>query len=317
MTAFQKADTGAIGIVEVTSRRMSFKGTKFEQLEEKIKKDVNRRKKKVPSEAGEKSTGSSSKELKKRKVSASKGTDIEQRSVKKEKKSGSGDRAELPPEAENEYNNNRTVYVSGLSFGCSDDDVRDFFSSSGEVLNIRLPKWHDTGRLRGYGHVEFNTAEAASNALERSGEYIKDRYVNIDRPLNPRLLSVDPSSTSSSSSSGDAGDEPRKERVAGCRTIFVKNLPYDCTEAELVEAFRVYGPIAKTRFACWEHTKNSKGFAYIDFKREDSAEISVKKSGSIVMKSRKIMVDYETGAPKGGYKGDKSTSKTKKTGKNK
>lgn len=213
----------------------AFKGTRFEKLENKILNDINRRKKKPttaprPSESQPKAPPS-----KKRKAPEEDG-DEEQQSSKRDKKSSnlsstsskSSKKVIAPkaiaPEDENEFNNNRTVYVSGLSFTCIEEDVRNFFRSSGEVVNIRLPKWHDSGRLRGYGHVEFKTAEGASKALERSGEYLLDRYLNIDRPMNPRTLSA---GSSSSSITEDAVEAP-KEKIAGCRTIFVKNLPYEC-----------------------------------------------------------------------------------------
>jgi hypothetical protein len=47
----------------------------------------------------------------------------------------------------------RTVYIEGLPFDASEDDVRGFFKDeSGKQLRIvqlRLVRWHDTGRLRG------------------------------------------------------------------------------------------------------------------------------------------------------------------------
>ena len=52
-----------------------------------------------------------------------------------------------------------------------------------------------------------------------------------------------------------------------------------------------------------------KGFGYIDFSKEDSAEIAVKKSGKITVKNRIVSVDFETGQPKGSFK-DGSAKRT-------
>ena len=38
------------------------------------------------------------------------------------------------------------------------------------VTLYRLPKWQDSNRLRGYGHVEFPTADLAAKALEMDGK---------------------------------------------------------------------------------------------------------------------------------------------------
>jgi nucleolin len=91
-------------------------------------------------------------------------------------------------------------------------------------------------------------------------------------------------------------------RPAGCRSVFVKNIPYDTTEADMTQAFMVCGPITNVRLAVWGNTKQLKGFGYVDFKREDSAEIAVKKSGQLAVKGRPVIIDFETGAPKKSFK---------------
>ena len=57
--------------------------------------------------------------------------------------------------------------------------------------------------------------------------------------------------------------------------------------------------------AVWGHTNQLKGFGYVDFKSEESAEIAVKKSLSsegIAVKGRPTICDFETGQPKGSFK---------------
>lgn len=74
-------------------------------------------------------------------------------------------------------------------------------------------------------------------------------------------------------------DQPQSKplsRPVGCKTVFVKNLPYTATEAQIRETFQVCGPITTVRLATWVHTQTPKGFGYIEFKREDSAEIAGK-----------------------------------------
>lgn len=70
----------------------------------------------------------------------------------------------------NQFNNDRTVYIEGLPYNASEDDIREFFSSVGSIVAVRLPRWHDSGRLRGYGHVEFEDRTQATKALELDGE---------------------------------------------------------------------------------------------------------------------------------------------------
>lgn len=86
------------------------------------------------------------------------------------------------------------------------------------------------------------------------------RYVKVERPQAPRALQQ------------KTGADVL--RPAGCRTVFVKNLPYEITEDDIIEVFRVCGPVSNVRLAVWGHTNQLKGFGYVEFKREDSAEIA-------------------------------------------
>lgn len=72
----------------------------------------------------------------------------------------------------NEFCNDRTVYIEGLPYAATEADVTAFFESCGHVESVRLPRWQDSGRLRGYGHVQFSTAAAAKRAItELDGGY--------------------------------------------------------------------------------------------------------------------------------------------------
>ena len=67
--------------------------------------------------------------------------------------------------------NYNLIYIQiGLPFEATEEDVTGFFDSlKDQILSIRLPRWHDSGRLRGYGHVEFSNEEAAQSALNLNG----------------------------------------------------------------------------------------------------------------------------------------------------
>lgn len=64
----------------------------------------------------------------------------------------------------------KTVYIEGLPYDSTESDIKTFFESCGDIQSVRLPKWHDSGRLRGYGHVQFHTAECVQKALDLDGE---------------------------------------------------------------------------------------------------------------------------------------------------
>jgi len=195
-----------------------------------------------------------------------------------------------PVAEESDLYNGRTVYIEGLPFTATEEDITAFFDSSGcgAIKQMRLPRWQDSGRLKGNGHVEFLSAECVEKALKMNGKYMHQRYVKVERPLPPKT--AQPTATKADITV-----------PAGCKTVFVKNLPYDVEESDVEEYFKVFGPVTSVRLARWGHTNQLKGFGYVGFKRPDSAEICVKKSklnNAVVFKGRVILCDFETGAPK-------------------
>ena len=73
-----------------------------------------------------------------------------------------------------------TVFVGNLSYQTTEDDLRDFFKSCGEVKDVRLAKDHMDGRPKGFAHVEFMSSDDVSQALKLSGEDLNGRDVKVD-----------------------------------------------------------------------------------------------------------------------------------------
>lgn len=79
----------------------------------------------------------------------------------------------IPEEAQ------RTIFVSGLSYETTEEDIREFFSQSGAMDKVNLPKYQDSNRNIGYCHITFETREEAEGALKLDGEYLGKRYLKI------------------------------------------------------------------------------------------------------------------------------------------
>lgn len=190
-----------------------------------------------------------------------------------------------------------TVYVEGIPFTCSQEEVKDFFVSNGceDVLQLRLPTWQDSGRLRGYGHVVFDTVKSRNKALkELNGKHLKNRYLNIQEPKDRGNSSLPDS------------NKPRPQ-PEGCRTVFVRNMPYQgIDENDVEEVFRSCGKIVQGGIRLTRNyvTKELKGFGYIEFKNPEGAFAAVQRAskGGIVIKGRTCHVDYDEGKMKGSFR---------------
>lgn len=81
------------------------------------------------------------------------------------------------------------LYVGGITWGTTDEMLKEAFSQAGEVTSAQVMIDRETGRSRGFGFVEMATEEAAQAAIamwhdqELDGRVIT---VNEARPKEPR-----------------------------------------------------------------------------------------------------------------------------------
>lgn len=196
-----------------------------------------------------------------------------------------------------------TVYLEGLPYSSSEDDIRELFIGCGEILAIRAPRYQDSGRLMGYAHVDFGTKAEATKALGKNGQHVGGRYIKIAvaKPVGAGADSLMAFS--------------ERPRPKGCSTLFVKGLPYECEEDAVKAAFARFGAVTSVRLARWNHTSRLKGFGYVSFEHGFSAEAAIKayrdglgagaggkKGEPVTVGGRTVHLDYETGAPKGSFK---------------
>lgn len=81
------------------------------------------------------------------------------------------------------------LFVGGLPFATTDDDLADLFSAHGTVATATVIKDRDTGRSKGFGFVEFENddeGKAAEKALNGSDVGGRSITVNEARPREDR-----------------------------------------------------------------------------------------------------------------------------------
>jgi cold-inducible RNA-binding protein len=81
------------------------------------------------------------------------------------------------------------LYVGNLPFDTTEDDLRELFSSDGEVRDVSLVTDRDTGRSRGFGFVEFANDDDGRKAIDRlNGSDMGGRQLTVNeaRPRTQR-----------------------------------------------------------------------------------------------------------------------------------
>ncbi|KAG6623468.1 31 kda chloroplastic [Phytophthora cinnamomi] len=187
-----------------------------------------------------------------------------------------------------------TVYVEGIPYRANEGDLVTHFSSCGTVREVRMPRYQDSGKPRGYAHVVFDDEAALNKALKLDGQYLFNRYLSIRRAEAPRAVEM---------ALKEKSQNTNKKAVKGCRTVFIKQLPYEVEEDTIREALASCGTITSIRLPIWNHTKKLKGFGYVEFSSEDEALAAARRSGmKIGDRMVLISLDAAGSAPKASFR---------------
>lgn len=79
--------------------------------------------------------------------------------------------------------------------------------------------------------------------------------------------------------------------------IYVGNLPYNITDADLRETFAPFGEVSSVQLITDKFTGESKGFGFVEMNSNSQADAAIKALNGTAMKGRNITVNQAK--PKG------------------
>lgn len=83
----------------------------------------------------------------------------------------------------------QNLFIGSLAYATTDDTLKAFFETIGEVNSARVVTDRDTGRSKGFGFVEFaNEANNQKAVDELNGKELDGRAINVSlaRPKEDR-----------------------------------------------------------------------------------------------------------------------------------
>jgi RNA recognition motif-containing protein len=83
----------------------------------------------------------------------------------------------------------KKIYVGNISFKATEDDIRELFSTVGEVESVKIITDAQTGQSKGFGFVEMSSGEDANKAISNlNGKTFLDRTLSVAeaKPQQPR-----------------------------------------------------------------------------------------------------------------------------------
>ena len=79
----------------------------------------------------------------------------------------------------------KQIYAGNLSYQMTDETLRDLFSQHGEVSSVKIIRYPDSGKSKGFGFIEMTNDDEADNAIQKlNGTDVLGRSirVNVARP---------------------------------------------------------------------------------------------------------------------------------------
>ncbi|KAL7582840.1 hypothetical protein Lser_V15G44282 [Lactuca serriola] len=152
------------------------------------------------------------------------------------------------------------IYVGGIPYYSTVDDIRSFFEHCGSITEIDCLKFPETGKFNGIAMISFRTEAASKRALALDGS-----------DMGGLSLKVQPYKATRDKRVSDFAPA----MLEGYNRIYVGNLSWDMTEDELKKFFSDCS-ISSIRLGKDKETGEFKGFAHVDFSDSLSLTMALK-----------------------------------------
>lgn len=205
-------------------------------------------------------------------------------------------------------NEEAKLFVAGLPDSVSEEVLKQIFEATGgKVVSVSLPKDRMTGRPRGFGFVTMSSpAEAQSARDSLDGSLQGGRSISV-RPFQaepPRKGEGGGPMSSGPRSGGFGGGGPGGPRPGGGggggaqqapdRTLYVGNLPYDCTQVELetlINGVAGDGAVARVHLPMDAATGRPRGFGFVTMSSSETAKTASEQLKTAELKGRRLIVN--------------------------
>lgn len=178
-------------------------------------------------------------------------------SEEESQESSSSEKEEKEPE---ESKDDRTVFIKGIAFSATEEDLRDLFGKFGNITEVRIPKNRDGVSGKGFGYVEFDNKQSCIDSKESLNE----------TEFSGRTIIVD---LAKSGPRGQNSDGARPINVrAGEHTVFLGNIPFDVDRDDFLSHLQKYADIKQLRIPEDRETGRPKGFAFASFETDSEAQ---------------------------------------------
>ncbi|XP_035229731.1 RNA-binding protein squid-like [Stegodyphus dumicola] len=154
----------------------------------------------------------------------------------------------VPPKSPSDED--RKLFIGGISWDTDQKDLKEYFSKFGEVTDVTIKTDPTTGKSRGFGFITFAVEETVDNVLRNVPHTIKGKQI----------------------------DPKRAKARPGIKKIFVGGLDIDYPEADIKAYFEKYGKVETVELPFDKVKNQRRQFCFVTFETEEACENSCKQA---------------------------------------
>ncbi|KDD74842.1 hypothetical protein H632_c1039p0 [Helicosporidium sp. ATCC 50920] len=175
----------------------------------------------------------------------------------------------------------RRVYVGGMPYRMTENDVAEYWAYCGEIETMEMMTFPDTGRFKGIAFITFATEEGYRAALDCHG-----------MDCHGQTLKVQPCKGVAKASKASAGGNKRRlaAKTPGYNVAYCCNMSFDATEKDVKALFETCG-VSTVRLHTDKVTNQFRGMAHVHFRDEAGLDRAVAMDGTNFL-GRELRVGY-------------------------
>jgi RNA recognition motif-containing protein len=145
----------------------------------------------------------------------------------------------------------KKIYMGNIPFSVTKEEIKDFYTQYGEVLDVYIPSNSETGEGRGFAFVTMKE-EDYMNAIEKTnGADFGGRTLVVNEPLPP--------------------GKKAPSRISNRTKLYVGNLSFYTVVQTLYDIFGEFGEVLDCYLPEDTATGGSRGFGFVTMAPEDAA----------------------------------------------
>ena len=164
----------------------------------------------------------------------------------------------------------RKLFIGGLNYSTTEDQIRDYFQQFGELVDCVLMKFNDSGRSRGFGFVTFATAAQLDDCQASRPHILGDKTLETKR-ATPR------------------SDSAKPESQMSVKKLFIGGVSDEMEDEDIRDYFSLFGKVINVEQLRWNESGKKRGFGFVEFDDYDSVD-KICLVGKHVLKGRRLEV---------------------------